>query len=1474
MRDVRKCRLIACIPPRSVASEFVQGHTMHQMSCIATRLANVISGALVGIVLAFIASTVWAQPYAPVYCNEQQRQPFPAHPSADNPRDLLVTGTCQVPVGSTNYFRNVNIVYGGALVFNEPRSVPNSQTHFWAASIIVEASGSLFAYAMEGGRETQPFGYYGGTLTVHLYGSDESKWDPQRDEFVVQNQGALCRSDSGMPCGVPAGIWARNGSTLENLSGLPDNVKDYFYQYGPLRGDARCDDNTIWSNGKCGTANGKVGYFGNKVLAVSYRGNLGLYGYKGATYDHRDSNFPLNDSLDPTSSGSSWIRLQDGKSLEEGAQELWLERAPMTWGVGDEIVTTTTDYIPGHSEVLKITKIDGAHITFEALDTDDNRSKKVRWWHNGVRYGGPVDQVGKRWTNGSGQPGRLSERLWRSVSGDLRTNGAETRAAVALLTRSIRIVSAGNGAGRSFDDEGSSYSYGGHLVVRQGSNTAMIKGVEFERMGQGGRLAHYPVHFHMARLNYWSYVKDSTINESMTRWLVIHSTQNVTAARNVGYKSIGHGYYLEDGTETDNKFYSNIGIFARAAVDNRQNPRKVPGILADNQDPKSFKAPDVANQGFPYRSDVENPSVFWIANGWNDFIGNMAAGAGACGSAYWLVPAANSDHGETGDPHNPVPMRWSGYAGLQKIGNPKSWDFAGTTPLKSFYKNYATSTMFSFQTTGDAPDCNGIVAADTPDNSGSPRLRAVASIAPKPARHKVHDPEKNIDYTMPDNLNDHYYPHALGGSRYATKCSGDQAHGYDCNSVKARCDNGHLENCAVTVLDHYTSSFHWAEGNVSAIWLRPQWYLLTNSVISDVQNGGLTFITGGDYTHASIISGYWALARDTIFVGNTNPNPDNGANKKYGYTGNAGPFNAISGLKCDQKTDIPAYCLNANEGISMPAGGFFANQRLSNIYDGPSYQESNAYLDITVADCPRWKNSQEQGCMYGTPQPLLRLKRKPGNVEQQSCYNPDVSYLPNAAIAWKQPNGFYYPPAFHSMNLFFDNVDLRHYVIAPLFQDGKYLTNEDSVKKQYCTDVGGIFNNWTSIDRQTELTDDDGSLTGLSNNALPKATPRQTVSVNEDTFFNAPTETAECASALGANAKPANACTPDAGLPPVTAKTSPYEYVSTVVFHNKDKSLADDKWNSECSNESCYGVPLYRQYLTTAEKKHWDDNCSLEADKKSDKCRWPFIRMAGANIQQRQTMTMNNGVYYLDTTVSELQQQNEDFTHTGKGGRLVNVFRKNQPYNVFFLYTTKTTVQTYQIYVGENFMKDNTGKYGARGVGRMNVNSAPLVFTPDQSVKGITFDDSLVKSKGILTVKVNFGEVTELDPTPEELCQPRSFCKPSADKKQCVMALSENDPILIANRNLKGDVEAACKNWAVKDLDCPRSGCLGFSFTLPDDFDAKDQYKRPDPSQFPQLATKFVSGASKVPPPDDKSGGQCYYSLDDKPVTGPCISAP
>ncbi|MFX8805541.1 hypothetical protein ABTM67_20525, partial [Acinetobacter baumannii] len=71
--------------------------------------------------------------------------------------------------------------------------------------------------------------------------------------------------------------------------------------------------------------------------------------------------------------------------------------------------------------------------------------------------------------------------------------------------------------------------------------------------------------------------------------------------------------------------------------------------------------------------------------------------------------------------------------------------------------------------------------------------------------------------------------------------------------------------------------------------------------------------------------------------------------------------------------------------------------------------------------------------------------------------------------------------------------------------------------QQYCYFPDNGFNNFTDIDRQTELNDDDGSLTGFT----------QTISVNEDPFFNAPVETSECRSNIGVD--PVLACN---GQPP------------------------------------------------------------------------------------------------------------------------------------------------------------------------------------------------------------------------------------------------------------------------------------------------------------------------------------------------------
>ena len=69
--------------------------------------------------------------------------------------------------------------------------------------------------------------------------------------------------------------------------------------------------------------------------------------------------------------------------------------------------------------------------------------------------------------------------------------------------------------------------------------------------------------------------------DSMTR-LVHRFTrrQGVTLARNVGYLSIGHGYYLEDGTEAGNLVSIAIWVvMARAAVDQQARIHAVPRNL-------------------------------------------------------------------------------------------------------------------------------------------------------------------------------------------------------------------------------------------------------------------------------------------------------------------------------------------------------------------------------------------------------------------------------------------------------------------------------------------------------------------------------------------------------------------------------------------------------------------------------------------------------------------------------------------------------------------------------------------------------------------------------------------------------------------------------------------------------------------------------------------------------------------------------
>jgi len=1351
--------------------------------------------------------------------------------------NIELTKSYCVAAGEYNY-GFVNIHSGGKLIFT------NAKIDFWAKSILVENNGSLLV-----GTPAEPIGTgnFKNIVTFHLYGADSGR-------------GITCILPH---CGIPDDAWNGGGKSPVKMP-APDGtsedkkVKDYFYRYENL---------PTYPAGSEGFKDGDY-YFGRKTLAVSYGGTIQMFGKKGATYGEMEKaailKFPiakgattielnsfadwkpgekilifdmsnpaitsevltikeLKDDpadkhaiitikgtgvkkdykitknyrvMDMDPSGASWARLN--VNVGKDADKLVLDRV-VDWQEGDQIVLTATDYVPGHSELLSIKEIT---TDLEKKISTITLKEKIAYPHNGTRY--PVPKAD--------MPPGIKDKVADAV---------ETRAAVALLSRNIRIISGGNDYNQKQLPENS--YFGGHTIVRQGVKQYQLQGVELYQLGQGGRMAHSPVNFHMVRqAPLETFVADCSVWDSMTRWYEIRGTQGVMLNRNVGYKSIGHGYFLAEGTETLNLLQGNIGIYARPAIDYPDNPRKVPGVIAKTTDyadydcpPAPVKCPDPRkNQYLAYGGDYIHPSVFFIMNGYNNFENNMAVGAGTCGACYWFAPAVNSGLSRN--------QSWEGYAGIQR-------QTPGRAPMKSFHGNFCSTAQHSLITIDTTGVCKGVNTPSEPDDPQA--FRAIPNpFAKYYDIQNQHDPKNEL------------YPDIQSGATLQpVRC--DVEKNPKCEDEAFMCTKGNTRDCAVSVIDSYTSSFHWAQQNYAAIWLRTNWFLFTDSALTDVLNGGLTMVSGGSWDQ--VMNQYWALTRNSIFVGHTQDNNF--------YATNAGPVtpHKDNKLRCNDRTPA-SYCRlqdtsadNRDEGVVIPIDNFSVYQRLYNIYDGPVYQESNAFLHIKKApiggcDPNLDKNVVPGTCnnnqyLYWRAQGIPRAKEDP---YQGRCI------LPNAAIGWKQPNGFYYPPAFHSRNLFFNDVDIRHFIIVPLFKAGTSEVDVAKVKAEYCTyppdgkDGKGnvtsvnaqylFADSFTDVDRQTELNDDDGSLSGLKG-----AAPRQigtgtddaggTIAINTDKYFDAPVQTLEC-------------------LSEETCLQSPYDYMTAVIIPGCAQESfggCGDKWNSECENRNCYGVPIYRQYLNSGEQAGEEQS----------------IRMMGTGIAQRSILVANNGRYYIDTTVSADKQ----FKNIGtkEPAPFKNVFAKGQTYNFFLLYAKQTSKVTFQLYIGKSLadadLKANVKmiRVGTEKEDGFVLRTTPLITTPADAWPaqwGRKYDPA----SGILEVTIDLTDTSfkeQFDKGLKESCGPPSFCKwqenTGGKGGACVYA---GDQAVI---DYQGD-DSVCQ-WSVKAMECPSGGCYGFQLALTADVADNDaNHHRPEPTPFPdnwnvawKTADKAIAGDSK-----------------------------
>lgn len=191
--------------------------------------------------------------------------------------------------------------------------------------------------------------------------------------------------------------------------------------------------------------------------------------------------------------------------------------------------------------------------------------------------------------------------LDRPLEFDHRAEG-DNRGEIANLSRNVVIESA--------DPDG----VRGHTMYHRHSSGS-IGYAEFRHLGKSGLLGKYSIHFHMAGESMrGSSVIGASIWDSANRWITIHGTSYLVVRDCVGYKSVGHGFFLEDGTETRNILDRNLAVMA-------------------------LRSEPLPDQVLPF--DRNLGSGFWWSNSLNAFTRNVAAECDQDGFRFEVVANEN-----------------------------------------------------------------------------------------------------------------------------------------------------------------------------------------------------------------------------------------------------------------------------------------------------------------------------------------------------------------------------------------------------------------------------------------------------------------------------------------------------------------------------------------------------------------------------------------------------------------------------------------------------------------------------------------------------------------------------------------------------------------------------------------------------------------------------------------------------------------
>lgn len=207
----------------------------------------------------------------------------------------------------------------------------------------------------------------------------------------------------------------------------------------------------------------------------------------------------------------TWVKL--GRSAAEGDSSVTLAEPVTGWRVGDEVIVTGSEH--GYRGR-----------TFrnnpEAAQTEERRIVRIE-----------------------GQTLHLDQPLKHEHYGD-----GEFRSEVANLSRNVIVESADPAGIR------------GHTLYHAFSQGS-IGYARFAHLGKEGVLGRYAIHFHLLSDSMrGASVIGASIIDSHNRWITIHGTEYLVVRDCVGYQSVGHGFFMEDGTEIYNLLDRNLGVQA------------------------------------------------------------------------------------------------------------------------------------------------------------------------------------------------------------------------------------------------------------------------------------------------------------------------------------------------------------------------------------------------------------------------------------------------------------------------------------------------------------------------------------------------------------------------------------------------------------------------------------------------------------------------------------------------------------------------------------------------------------------------------------------------------------------------------------------------------------------------------------------------------------------------------------------------